>query len=427
MNDVTALVLAGGRRNELGALTMRRAKAALPFAGTHRIIDFALSNLARSAVPRVGVLSQYRPSSLMDHVGMGQSWGLIGRGTEVRMLPPFQADSQVDWYNGTADAVLQNRSFYKDSRHVIIISGDHIYQMDYREMLASHIKRGAALTMGVKKFPKDRLSRFGVCTLGPDDRVVGYNEKPAEPASEWGSLTVYIFDRYKLDEYLSRCEVKDQPYQIYGHMIPQMIEKELVVGWKVDDYWSSIRTVDDYFKTSMDIIDPSSGFSPDSWNIHTNPEETGIGGSGPFIAGPEAKISASRISSGCQINGTVTSSILSPKVVIEPGAIVRDSILLQGVVVKTGTVLDKVIADKHCIFKEDCKIGNPDAKTANEAFPDNHSCGVTIFGRDCIIPAGSKVGGNCQIAPEARFKAALDLADGTFTEVAEEDKWNELL
>lgn len=427
MTDVTALVLAGGRRDELGALTMRRAKAAVPFAGTYRIIDFPLSNLAASGIQRVGVLSQYRPQSLMDHVGMGQAWGLIGRGREVRMLPPFQSENRVDWYNGTADAVVQNRSFYREANHVIIVSGDHIYEMDYRAMLKKHIENKAALTMAVKKFPKPWLRRFGVCSLDSDDRIVCYKEKPEEPESEWGSLTIYIFDRYKLDEYLSRCEVKDQPYQLYLHVIPAMIQKERVFGWRRDEYWSYVRAVDDYYKTSMDLLDPHSGLDPDNWAVYTNPEETGIGGASPFMAGPGSLLKNSRISSGCRIMGQVESSILSPKVVVEEGAVVRNSVLFQGVVVKKGTVLDGVIADKHVVFGEDCRIGNPSVTEPNEIFGENHTCGVTVFGRECVIPAGSRVGGNCQVAPEARFKVPVDLADSSFTKVPEEDQWNELL
>ncbi|MBM4372957.1 MAG: glucose-1-phosphate adenylyltransferase [Deltaproteobacteria bacterium] len=420
MDGVTALILAGGRVDELGALTARRAKAAVPFGGTYRIIDFPFTSLARSGLERVGVLSQYRPSSLMDHVGMGEAWGLIGRNREVRMLPPYQAETRVDWYNGSADAVAQNRDFWKDSREVLIVSGDHVYAMDYRPLLAQHRARGAALTMAFKRFPREEMRQYGVARLDGEGWVREYCEKPSEPFSDLGSLTIFVFDTYVLLDILERGRPASGPHQFYFHVIPPLVEAGRVQGWIFDGYWAYARSVDQYYRASMDALDPASGLDLDAWQIHTNVEESGTGGRPPFLVGPRARIQACRISSGCRIDGKVTGSILSPDVVVEHGAVVTDSVLMNNVRVGAGSVLHRVIADKHTIFGGRCRIGQPRREGPPEVLAQSHTCGAAVFGRECVIPAGSEVGGNTQVAPGTVLTTPLCLPAGACLETPEE-------
>lgn len=413
MRNLAAFVLAGGRVTETGVLTHRRAKAAVPFAGHYRIIDFAMSNLAASGVERVGVLSQYRPSSLMDHVATGEPWGLIGRGREVRILSPFQAENAVDWYRGTADAVYQNLNFLDGEEHVLIVSGDHIYQMDYKELVQRHVSSGADATMVFKHFPEAHCSRFGNGLIDADGWVTKYLEKPVSPLGALGSLTIFIFRRAVLEEQLEKLfSSPPTRFHIYETVLPELVRRGRVQGLVFDDYWAYARTVDDYYDASMDLVTLGSGLSLDQWEVHTNPEQSGIGATPPAFVGRAADVTGSRLSPGVTVHGRVHGSILSPGVVVEEGAEVVGSVLLHGVRVAAGARVTRAIVDKHVTVAAAAVVGHGKAAVANCGLPEYQRSGVTVIGRNTAIGAGCVVGANCQIAADYELAAGETVPDG---------------
>jgi glucose-1-phosphate adenylyltransferase len=413
MKRVVAFVLAGGRVKEMGALTYRRAKAALPIAGGYRIIDFAMSNLATSGVDRVGVLTQYRPSSLMDHVGNGEAWGLIGRGRQVVVLTPFQADTAVNWYRGTADAIAHNLRFLQDAEHVLIVAGDHIYHMDYRAVWDAHVSSGAELTMVFKRFPRNDCVRFGNAAVDEDSWVRQYVEKPRDPVGDLASLTVFLFKREALQRYLARAyeKMKDS-YQLYDDVIPLMVNEGRVKAVVFDGYWAYARSVDDYYATSMDLLRPGAGFALDAWDVCTNGERSGIADVPPAHVGPQAVVENCRLSPGCRLDGRVTSSIVSPGVVVEEGAVVEECVLMHGVRVARGAHLQRVVVDKHTRIGEGARIGRAGEAVPNEELGDAHRSGVVVVGREAVIGKACVIGANAQVYPRMELPAGTDVADG---------------
>jgi glucose-1-phosphate adenylyltransferase len=415
MNGVTAFVLAGGRVSELGALTMVRAKSAMPFAGTYRVIDFALSNLSRSGIERVGVLSQYRPTSLMEHVGTGHSWGLVGRGREVTMLPPFQGETGVDWYRGTADAVYQNLAFAADARDVIIVSGDHVYQMDYREVLAKHRRTGADLTMVFKRFPAEMCRQFGNVEVDAHGRAVWYSEKPAEPRSGLGSLTIYVFRRETLVQRIEEGMSGGRRLtHMHAEIIPALVSNGHVQVVEFNDYWAYTRTIDDYYLSSMDLVRADTGLNLADWKLWTNPDRSGLDHRAPAMIHDTASIRNSMVPAGCDLSGTVENCVLSPGVVVEPGAVVRNSVLFQDVRVGSGARVERVIADKRVEFHSGCHVGHMNSAEANQEMPASQQSGVTVVGKDAAIGSGARVGANVQIGPISAVDPGLVIEDGAY-------------
>ena len=348
MNDVLALILAGGQGDRLSVLSEQRAKPAVVFGGQYRIIDFALSNCANSSINKVAVLTQYRPRSLVNHIGAGRAWGLDAPDRNVEILQPYLGRADMDWYQGTADAVYQNLYLIAQSRarEILVLSADHVYLTSYRNLIAYHRSQRADVTIGVYSVPIDEASRFGVLELDASGRVVDFQEKPSEPKSTWVSMGIYCFDRDVLVEELQTdADLAEASSHDFGKdVVPRIYRDRRVFGYQYHDYWRDVGTVEAYWQANMDLIGPRPP-------LDLEDPELRLRTSGPVHAptrfGPQARVSEALVSPAARIDGSVIRSVISPDVVIEEGAEVRDSIICHGCVVRAGAVVDRSILDKE--------------------------------------------------------------------------------
>jgi glucose-1-phosphate adenylyltransferase len=398
---IIGMVLAGGRVDELLVLTAKRPKSALPIWGTYRIIDFALSNLMHAGIEVVGVLSQYRPYSLATHLANGEPWDYLGRSRTLRVLTPFQGASDSDWYKGTADALYQNLDFIERYAPdlVLVVSGDHIYSMDYRPMLKQHLASGADLTLALKRVPRDQAHLYGTAVLDATGRVVTYQEKAPHPEGDLASLTVYIFNTATLLEQLKQNAREGKTFQIYSEIIPRMVEDGARVhGWRFDGYWQYARTLDAYYAANMDILAPAPPRLAE-WQVRTNPNPETMGDPVPAHFRPAAQVRSSLVCCNGTIEGTVERSILSPGVVIAHGAVVRDSVIMHRCRIEAGARVDRAVLDKDVHVGAGARVGcGEDA--SNALHPYTLSSGVTVVGKATHIPAGLHIGRGCVVSPD---------------------------
>ncbi|MBU0483100.1 MAG: glucose-1-phosphate adenylyltransferase [Proteobacteria bacterium] len=393
-----SMILAGGRVNELNVLTFYRPKSAVPFGGFARVIDFPLSNLMRSGLERVAILSQYRSYSLINHIGRGSAWDMVGRNRGVSILPPFKGSTHSSWYRGTADAVFQNMDFvsYHRPEEVLILSGDHVYSMDYRPLIEYHRAKDADLTMACVKVPLKNAQRFGLADIDDEDgdlggRVVAYREKPYKPECTWASMTVYCFKPEVLYEVLKRNAQVDNSFEFGRDIVPLMVEEgRKVYGYKFYGYWGYTRTIDEYWQTNMDLLGPQPAIDLAQWGIRTNLEHRGIGDFQPMKVGRNAVIHDSLVYNGCVVEGTVERSILFPGVHIGKGAVVRDSVLFFNDLVGDGARLDKVVSDVNVQIGAGAMVGCGGGEK---------ECAPTVIGWDNQIPPGTIIGSDCTIYP----------------------------
>ncbi|NIR48302.1 glucose-1-phosphate adenylyltransferase [candidate division KSB1 bacterium] len=409
MKNVLALILAGGRVDELSVLTLTRPKSTVPFGGMYRVIDFPLSNLMHSEVERVGVLGQYRSLSLFNHVGVGAWWDFVGRDRGAFMLTPSTGHAASDWYKGTADAVYQNLDFVQEQAPeiVLILSGDHIYKMDYRRMLNYHLEKNADLTIAFFPIEIEESNRFGVADIDDEDgnmggTVIDYKEKPAESGYPWASLTIYLFKPAVLYDLLDENARKASSHEFGRDIISKMLGKYRVYGYKFYDYWGYTRTIDEYWQTNMHLLQENPKIDLDSWQVRTNLDHDQLRDRPPMKAGEHAKITTSLVYNGCEVEGEVLNSILFPGVKIEKHAVVKDSILFYDAVVKSGGVVDKTITDVDVIIGEDSRIGHGDDLTANQNHPNLLNTGINLIGRDVHVPPKLSLGRNCIVYPSLK-------------------------
>ncbi len=402
MSKVLAVILAGGQGERLSLLSQKRAKPAVPFAGKYRIIDFTLSNCVNSGITDVAVLTQYRPHSLHDHIGIGKPWDLDRQQGGVHLLQPFIGPQESDWYQGTADAVYQNLGFIMESRcdQVLILAGDHIYRMDYGPMLAFHQQRNADVTLGAVVIPIEEGHRFGILETDAEGRVISFEEKPEQPRGTLGSMGIYVFSRDALVRVLiANAQAADR--HDFGHdIIPTMVaENRPVYAYPFTGYWQDVGTIQSYWEAHMALLSERSPFDlyDPSWIIHTRSEERP-----PAYISSGAQVINSLISHGCIIKGRVEHSVLSPGVVVEEGAVVRDSILLFDTIVGAGSTIDRTITDKEVVVGKQCRIGYGDDMTPNRLEPTRLNVGITLIGKRAHLPHSLKVGRNCKIGTDLR-------------------------
>ena len=379
--ECVAMLLAGGQGSRLYALTQEMAKPAVPYGGKYRIIDFPLSNCVNSGIDTVGVLTQYQPLVLNEYIGNGQPWGLDRAHGGVHVLPPYETAAGKAWYSGTANAIYQNIGFIDryDPEYVVILSGDHIYKMDYSKMVDFHKQHEADATIAVLEVPWEEAPRFGIMSANSDGTIYEFAEKPKEPKSNLASMGIYVFTWSKLRKYLIENENDEGATKDFGkNIIPAMLEnKEKMVAYHFDGYWKDVGTIESLWEANMDVLDPKVPLDllDDSWKIYSrNPVMP------PHYAGPSSQIQNSMVAEGCEIYGMVDFAVLFAGVVIEEGAIVRDSIIMPNTIIKKGAVIEYSIVGENCVIGEGAHIGE-----RPELIEDKSQWGVAVIGHNVNV------------------------------------------
>ncbi|MCL1843198.1 MAG: glucose-1-phosphate adenylyltransferase [Defluviitaleaceae bacterium] len=391
-----AMLLAGGQGSRLGVLTSNKAKPAVPFGGKYRIIDFAMSNCVNSGVDTVGVLTQYQPLQLNQHIGIGTPWDLDRRIGGVTILAPHMKTESGDWYMGTADAIYQNVDFIDqyNPEYVLVLGGDHIYKMDYSRMLDFHKQNKCDVSIAALTVPWEEASRFGVINIHEDNRIYEFEEKPPQPKSNFINMGIYIFKWELLRDALER-DNKIHPDSDFGkHVLPMLLaEGKRMYAYPFSGYWKDVGTVDSYWMANMDLIQTVPDF-----NLYENFDKiyTDSDHQPPLYTGTQAEIKGSIISEGCEVLGKVFNSILGPEVIIDENAVVRDSILMEGCYIGKGTVIERCIVDVECIIGEEAHLGVGE-NIENVHRPKIYDTGITVVGEFSSIPDKVKVGKNCVV------------------------------
>ena len=386
--ECVAMLLAGGQGSRLYALTNNIAKPAVPFGAKYRIIDFPLSNCVNSGIDTVGVLTQYQPLVLNEYIGNGQPWDLDRNFGGVHVLSPYQKKAKSAWYEGTANAIYQNLNFIKmyNPEYVLILSGDHIYKMDYSKMLKAHIDNEADCTIAAIEVPLKEASRFGILNTNPDGSIYEFEEKPKHPKSTLASMGVYIFTAEKMYKYLEEDDDDPNSSKDFGkNILPAMLNAgEKMFAYRFEGYWKDVGTISSLWEANMDLLGDKPAFdvADSSWKIHSrNPLAP------PEYCGENAVVKNSMIALGCEICGTVENSVLSSNVVIEEGAVIKDSVIMSGTVVKRNAVVRYSILDEDVRVGENAVIGE-DKETAK---------GIAVLGRNVCVGSKAKVAAGAMI------------------------------
>ena len=397
--EMMAMLLAGGQGSRLGVLTKEIAKPAVMFGGKYRIIDFPLSNCINSGIYTVGVLTQYEPLLLTKHIGIGIPWDLDRTNEGVTVLSPFVKGSQGEWYSGTANAIYQNIRFIDnyDPEYVLILSGDHVYKMDYSKMLDYHKERGADATIAVLEVDWEEAKQFGIMNTNSEARIVEFEEKPQNPKSNLASMGIYIFTWKVLRQALIEDHEIHEDSDFGKHIIPSMLAGERnVYAYAFSDYWKDIGTIEAYWEANMELTHtvPEFNLYDEFWKIYTN-----IDHQPPQYISESAVIEKSLISEGCEVEGKVYNSVLGPRVHIEEGAIVTNSIIMQDTVVRRGAIVERSIVSEKAEIGENTCIGHGE-DVIHETKPHIYHSGITAIGAYTNVPANVVIGKNCEVSGE---------------------------
>ena len=386
-----AMLLAGGQGSRLGILTKNVAKPAVPYGGKYRIIDFPLSNCTNSGIDTVGVLTQYQPLELNAYIGSGAPWDLDLSNGGVFVLPPYQKGKVGEWYRGTANAIYQNMAFIEQYNpdYVLILSGDHIYKMDYNAMLNFHIRHGADATIAVRPVPWEEASRFGIMNTDADDNITEFEEKPKNPKSNKASMGVYIFTWEKLRKYLTDDEADKKSSNDFGkNIIPAMLgDGQVLCAYNFDGYWKDVGTIESLWEANMDLLETPMpvDLHDKKWRIYArNP------GLAPHYIAKGAVVEDSLVTEGCEVFGNVKHSVIFAGVTIEEGALVQDSVIMPGSVIKRGAVVRRAIVSENAVVGAGSYVGE---ETGN----------IAVVGQNMTVPAGAKVAAGVQVDENTEF------------------------
>ena len=394
--EMIAMLLAGGQGSRLGVLTANVAKPAVAFGGKYRIIDFPLSNCINSGIDTVGVLTQYQPLRLNSHIGIGIPWDLDRNNGGVTVLPPYERSDNSEWYTGTANAIYQNLRYMEsyNPEYVLILSGDHIYKMDYELMLDFHKANQADVTIATMPVPMEEASRFGIVIADEDKKILEFEEKPEHPRSNLASMGIYIFSWKVLREAL--ISMKDQSSCDFGkHIIPYCFENQRrMFAYEYNGYWKDVGTLASYWEANMELIDliPEFNLYEEYWKIYTKSDNIE-----PQYVAPEGHVERSIIGEGSEIFGQVTGSVIGANVRIGKGSVVRDSIIMKDTVIGDGVTIDKSIVAENCTIGDGVVLGVGD-EAPNKLNASVYSFGLVTIGEDSVIPANVRIGKNTAIS-----------------------------
>ncbi len=398
--EVVAMLLAGGQGSRLGVLTRNLAKPAVPFGGKYRIIDFPLSNCVNSGIETVGVLTQYQPLELNDYIGNGQPWDLDSNTAGVHILPPYQKKRGTDWYKGTANAIYQNIPFIEryNPDYVVVLSGDHIYKMDYSKMLAFHKEKDAACTIAVYEVPMAEASRFGILNTNEDGSIYEFDEKPKVPKSNKASMGIYVFTWEKLRKYLEEDEENPKSQNDFGkNVLPAMLNAgEKMFAYRFEGYWKDVGTIESLWESNMDLLNPNVplDLSDDQWRIYArNPVMP------PHYVAKNAHVQNSLVAEGCNVYGEIDFAVLFAGVYVAPGAVVKDSIVMPGARIEEGARVQYAIVAENSVVGAGAVVGE-----RPEDMENKDDWGVAVIGPGCNIAPGTVVPPKAMIDAEEENK-----------------------